>query len=59
MDINDKRFTEKDRQAIIRAKNSDCSEIDEDWAETAWGRGALHRIAVDKYHREEYTSGLL
>lgn len=55
----EKLYTEKDRAAIEKAKRSGCGEIDENWAETDAGRYEVHRIAVNKYHNEEYRAGML
>lgn len=52
-------FTQKDREAIDRAKQSDWTMIEEDWAETEAGRLEVHDIMMSKYHREEYHAGIL
>lgn len=54
----DKLLTEKDRAAIARARQSDWTEIDENWAETEAGRYEIHQIAISKYHYDEYREGM-
>ena len=49
----EKLFTQKDKEAISRARRLDWDEISEDWAETEAGRQELHHLIVSKYHREE------
>ena len=51
-------LTEKDKEAIRKAKELDWDEIDEDCAETVIGRKWVHNIAMRKYHREEYSAGI-
>ena len=49
---------EKDKEAIRKARSLRWTDIDESSAETEEGRYELHRIVMDKYHREEYAAGL-
>ena len=55
----EKLLTPKDKEAINRAKQSDWTMIEEDWAETEAGRLEVHDIMMSKYHREEYQAGIL
>lgn len=52
-------LTEKDQKAIERARNTDWTEIEEDWAETEAGKEEVHRIKMRKYHRDELDAGML
>lgn len=54
----EKLLTDRDREAISRARDCDWTEIDEDWAETELGRKELHDIIVTKYHDEEFRAGM-
>lgn len=54
----EKLLTQKDRDAIAKAKTQDFGEIDENSAETDIGRKQLRRIALKKYHYEEFFAGL-
>ena len=54
----EKLFTQKDKEAIEKAKASRWEDIDEDWAETEAGRDELHSIIMRKYHRDEYRAGM-
>ena len=54
----EKLLTEKDKQAIAKAKETPWEEIDENWAETPLGKKWVHDIATTKYHREEYAAGM-
>ena len=49
-------MTEKDKRLVAQAKNKRWEDIDEDAAETTEGREALHKVAYDKYLREERHS---
>ena len=55
----EKLFTQKDKEAIEKAKAARWEDIDEDWAETDAGRYELHDIIMRKYHRDEYRAGML
>ena len=48
-------LSENDREAIARARRSDWTEIDEDWAESEECREMLHEIIIRKYYGEELT----
>lgn len=52
-------MTEKDKQLIEKARRSYWADINEDEADTEEAREILHRIAVDRYHYEEYKCGML
>ena len=52
-------MTEKDKALVEKAKHQRWEDIDEDAAETEEGRTELHRIAVSKYHYDEYKAGML
>lgn len=52
-------LTKKDREEILKAKDADWADIDENAAETEAGRYELHCIITRKYHNEEYLAGLL
>lgn len=52
-------LTERDEQLIKEARRMGWEEIDEDAAESVEGRQILHDIAVTKYHREEFSAGML
>lgn len=56
--VREKRLTEKDKEAIRKARSLRWADIDESSAETEEGRYELRRIVMDKYHREEYAAGL-
>ena len=55
----EKLFTQKDKEAIQRAKNSCWEDIDENWAETEAGQIEIHSIVMRKYHYDEYRAGML
>lgn len=55
----EKLLTEKDKEAIRRARQTCWEEISEDWAETEAGRYELHHIIMTKYHNDEYRAGML
>ena len=55
----EKLFTQKDKEAIAKAKSSCWEEIDENWAETEAGRYEIHSILMRKYHYDEYRAGML
>jgi len=55
----EKLLTEKDREAILQAKDLPWPEIDEEAAETEAGRYELHQVAIRKYHNEEFHAGIL
>jgi len=55
----EKLLTEKDKEAIDKAKSQYWANIDEESAETEIGRKRLHDIKMRKYHDEEYEAGLL
>lgn len=52
-------LTDKDREAIDKAKKQDWTEIDEDSAETVIGKRWIREIIMRKYHRDEYKTGML
>ena len=52
-------LTDKDKEAIKRAKSCFSYEIDINWAESEIGRQELQNLINTKYHREEYKSGML
>ena len=52
-------LTQKDKEAIARARRCDWSEIDEGWAETEAGRKELHHIATSGYHYEEASAEMI
>lgn len=54
----EKLLTDKDKQAIEKAKQSCWEEIKEDWAETEAGRYEIHSIVSRKYHYDELQAGL-
>lgn len=51
-------LTERDKAAIQAARKQAWTEIDEDTAETEIGRRWVHEIAMEKYHLDEYRSGM-
>ena len=55
----EKLLTEKDKEAIVKAKGQYFGDIDENSAETEAGRYELHSIFMRKYHRDEYLAGML
>lgn len=55
----EKLFTQKDKEAIAKAKASRWEDIDENWAETEAGRCEIHSIIMRKYHYDEYKAGIL
>ena len=55
----EKLFTEKDYEAIRRARETPWEEIDPDWAETEAGRYELDSIRSNKMHYDEYQAGML
>lgn len=55
----DRLLTEKDKEAIEKAKKQSWTKIDEDSAETLIGKRRLHSIAMRKFHYEEFQAGLL
>lgn len=55
----EKLYTDKDREAIKKAKKCFSYEIDINWAESEVGRYELQQLINSKYHREEYKSGML
>lgn len=55
----EKLLTKQDKDAISRAKKSDWTEIDEDWAETDAGRYEIHQIIISKYHDDELGTEML
>lgn len=52
-------MTDKDKALIEKARRSYWADIDEDAADTEEAREILHRIAVDRYHYEEFKAGML
>ena len=52
-------LTQRDLEAIARAKRSCWEEIDENWAETDEGKAAVHSIEMRKYFRDEADAGLI
>lgn len=52
-------LTEHDKALIEQARQMRWEDIDEDAAETEEGRAELHRIAISKYHYDEYKAGIL
>lgn len=55
----EKLLTEKDKQAISRAKGLHYGEIDENEADTVHGRKILKDMILQKYHNEEFSAGML
>lgn len=51
-------MTEKDKEAIEKAKSLPWEVIDENSAETEIGRKWVHDIIMRKYHREEFQAGI-
>lgn len=47
-----------DVELIMKANDMDWTAIDEDAAETIEGRAILHDIAISKYRREQFHSGI-
>lgn len=54
-----KAMNEHDRALVEKARNQRWEDIKEEDAETEDGRAELHRIAVGKYHYDEYKAGIL
>lgn len=52
-------LTEKDKEAIEKAKSLPWEVIDENSAETEIGRKWVHDIIMRKYHRDEASAGIL
>lgn len=52
-------FTQKDIEAISRARRTPWEDIDESWAETAAGKAELHDIIRSKFHRAESAAGVI
>lgn len=57
--LSDMGLTQKDLEAIARAKRSCWEDIDENWAETDEGKAAVHSIEMRKYFRDEANAGLI
>ena len=55
----EKLLTDADKRAIQKAIYARWEDIDEDTAETDAGRYEMHRIAMQKYHAEEFNAGIL
>ena len=51
--------TEKDREAIEKAKKCFWYEIDPNWAESGIGRFELRQLSAQKYHREEMSADMI
>ena len=49
-------MTQHDKRLIEEAKSLRWEEINEDAAETQEGRKELHRITMQKYHRDEFKA---
>lgn len=52
-------LTDKDKEAIKKAKDGFWYEIDINWAESEVGRQELQSLINAKHHRDEYRSGML
>lgn len=52
-------LTQRDLEAIARAKRSCWEEIDENWAETDEGKAEVHSIEMRKYFRDEADAGMI
>lgn len=52
-------LTEHDKELIEQARHQWWEDIREEDAETEEGRAELHRIAISKYHYDEYKAGML
>lgn len=52
-------LTEHDKELIEQARHQRWEDIREEDAETEEGRAELHRIAIRKYHYDEYKAGML
>ena len=56
----EERFlTQKDKEAIARAKVQRWEDIDENSAETEIGRLRLRQIVMRKYHTDEFNADML
>ncbi len=51
-------LTEMDKRAIEKAKAQDWTEIDENSAETEYGKEVLKEMISRKYHNDEYSAGM-
>ena len=51
-------LSEKDKALILAANDQKWEYIDETKAESLEAREILHDIALSKYHRDEYASGM-
>lgn len=52
-------MNEHDRKLLDEARLLPWWEIKEELAETKEGYEALHKLAVKKYHYDEYSQGIL
>ena len=52
-------LTQKDKEAISRARKTPWEDIREDWAETNAGKMELHEMIMGKYHRAEAAAGMI
>ena len=52
-------LTDRDKEAIEKARGQYYADIDEESAETVHGREILREIIMRKYHAEEFSAGIL
>ena len=52
-------FTQRDKEAVSRARVTPWEDIREDWAETAAGKAELRDMIRRKFHMAEASAGMI